>query len=63
MTSNFTKEELRTKTYHVVESGFQVLPQINTITEWQTVTDTVAVMIKNEVYCTQKWLDFLRQKT
>ena len=61
MTMILTKTQIREKDFYVVNSGLQVLAP-NHVNVWHTVTDDSAVMVKERIYCTQKWYDNLMER-
>lgn len=55
-----TAKEINSKNYFIVPDGFQVIPPAHYL--FETVTNESAVMIKENVFCTQEWHDNLMRQ-
>lgn len=55
-----TIKEINSKNYFIVPNGFQVIPPHHYL--FETVTEEQAVMIKENIFCTQKWYDNLMEE-
>lgn len=53
-TVKLTRQEINDKCFHIVESGLQVMPPAH-YNAWQSVTDESAVMVDDNIYCTEQW--------
>jgi hypothetical protein len=60
-TVRLTKQQIDKKTFHIVKEGLQVMPPAH-YNAWQTVTEESAVMIDDNIYCTQSWYDDLMSR-
>lgn len=56
-----SKLQIDQKIFHIVKDGLQVMPPAH-FNAWQTVTEESAVMIDDNVYCTQSWYDDLMSR-
>lgn len=55
-----TIKEINSKSYYIVPDGFQVIPPHDY--RFETVTKERAVMIKEQIFCTQEWYDDLMKQ-
>lgn len=55
-----TLKEINGKNYFVVPNGFQVIPPHDY--RFEMVTHEKAVMIKENIFCTQEWYDDLMKR-
>ena len=60
-TVRLTKQQIDNKRFHIVKDGLQVMPPAH-YNAWQTVTEESAVMIDDNIYCTQSWYDDLMSR-
>lgn len=55
------KSAVLSKTYYIVDEGFQMIPRHHY--KFITVTETHAVMEDDSIFCTRTWFESLKNKT